>query len=134
MFRIKSIRNYYPHLTTIAVLLGIIAIAILGTSFDMNPRNQVKVKSATTEQWAEQGVISGVEVFYPTDLKENVYNDQLHAVYDNGQLHVYMNDPEQSDYSIKLEDDLIVIYDHDRVVGTLTYKTSLGRMMIKDNE
>jgi hypothetical protein len=38
------------------------------------------------------------------------------------------------DYQLELSDDFIVVYDGERVVGTLTYKTSLGRMMMKDNE
>ena len=39
-----------------------------------------------------------------------------------------------ADYTIVLEDDFIVVYDGSRVVGTLSYRTSLGRMMMKDNE
>jgi hypothetical protein len=38
------------------------------------------------------------------------------------------------DYQIELGDNFVVIYDGQRVVGTLTYRTSLGRMMMADNE
>jgi hypothetical protein len=38
------------------------------------------------------------------------------------------------DYQLKLYDNFIVIYDGQRVVGTLTYRTSLGRLVMKDNE
>lgn len=37
-------------------------------------------------------------------------------------------------YQLVLEDDFIVVKAGERVVGTLTYRTSLGRMMIRDNE
>lgn len=37
------------------------------------------------------------------------------------------------DYQIELSNDFIIIYDGNRVVGTLKYETSLGKMVLRDN-
>jgi hypothetical protein len=73
---------------------------------------------------------------------EGYYSEGIVRIYVKDHVGQYKyNNPNintsiREDYRIRLDDDHIEIWDisRNKLVGTLTYKTSLGRMIMSDNE
>jgi hypothetical protein len=117
--RIKSIRNYYPHLTVIAALLFVnlfLAFSNKETKTEVIPQVQVEKPHYSPYQ-------DFIDAHTYTDA------DCEYLMFDENDM-----DRADKDFQVKLEDGFVVIYERQRVVGTLSYNTSLGKMLLRDNQ
>lgn len=143
---------YSKQMTTIMALLGILVLGQLASCVDYafdkaygaEPKVLTKsyqVSNVPMEDVDEGGVgfdaPNGIQIMMPKEMRGY---EKLVGYYEDSTMRIYIDDKPSSnireDYRIRLADDFIEIWDvkQNRLVGTLTYKTSLGRMVIRDNE
>lgn len=126
---------YKWQLNAIVILLALIVfgqVFMFGTSPTSNANS---TESVSTVRLADEGGISfdvnGKTVIMPKEMRGR---EKLNGFYEDGVMRIYVDDRPETDYQLKLSDDFIEIYDGNRFIGKLTYRTSLGRLVIGDNE
>lgn len=138
---------YRKQLTTIAILLLILTLgqiaSCVNSFFDKKYGTEevlvkgVQVSSIQAEDVDENGIQfqgpDGRTIMMPKEMRGY---EKLIGFYEDSIVRIYVDDSmqKQSDYQIRLSDDLIEIWDNERLVHVLRYSTSLGRVIMEDNE
>lgn len=141
---------YYKQLNVIAVLLVFLCIGQIVTwtneivdpvqaALDEKALVKGTQEVAVPYETVDEGGIQfdgpdGKTIMMPKEMRSG---EKLEGFYENGIVRLYIDDSKDakwSAYQIRLSDDLIEIWQGDRLVHVLTYNTSLGRIIRSDNE